>query len=491
MQTQANNNNNLVQSLFIKLLALIYFLAFTSLLPQIKGLIGINGILPVQNFLNQILASAGSKAYTTLPTIFWLDASDNYMIAACLLGMLFSISLFFGFYTRLTLISNWALYLSFLSVSRVFLAYQWDILLLETGFLAIFLAFLPASKSILWLTRFLLFKLMFMSGLVKILSGDPSWQKLTALDYHYFTQPIPNPLSWLIDKLPTIIDKASILIMFAIELLCPFLIFAKARARLIAFYAFVLLQLLIIISGNYCFFNLLTLALSTLLLEDRHLSVLPKRIVSFLNGDGQTKTPKFKIINSTISISLFIVLMTLNSFYLINKIVPSFKMPNLVTELVHKTYPWHLSSAYGLFAVMTKERNEIIIEASNDGKEWLAYEFHWKVGKLKKLPGQVAPHQPRLDWQMWFTALRGFNQSSNGWFMAFIEKLLVGEKEVLKLLAFNPFPDKPPKYIRASFYRYKFSSLKEFTESGQYWTREYIGKFMPAVSLQISNSEKQ
>ncbi len=388
-----------------------------------------------------------------------------------------------GIAPALLLAVLWAFYLSLVTVGGDFLAFQWDILLLEAGFLAIFLAPLGLKpglgsappKAIVWLLRWLLFRLMFSSGAVKLLSGDPTWRDLTALGYHYWTQPLPTWVAWYVNLLPDWFDTVSCALLFAIELGAPVLIAAPQGYRLVAFSALVFFQVLIFLTGNYCFFNLLTLALCVLLLDDR---VWPDRRRGRIEGaraSGRWEWPRFVVFPVA---GLVLVLSIVRTF---DPSRAGVAWPESLVELRRLAAPFGIVNGYGLFAVMTTTRPEIILEGSADGETWTEYQFRWKPGALERAPAFVEPHQPRLDWQMWFAALAPFGESP--WFVAFVHRLLEGSKPVAALLGTNPFPDTPPRYVRAVLYDYTFTDLRDGEATGRWWRRERKDLYLPAVSL--------
>jgi hypothetical protein len=463
---------------FLRALGVVYLVAFGSLLPQISGLWGSKGILPAAEFFHGAREALGAKAYWLFPSLGWLGASDGALKVICLLGILFSLILIFDVHPTFSVVSLpalWAFYLSLYYAGQDFMSFQWDILLLEAGFLAIFLPFSP--ELVRWLFLWLLFRLMFLSGAVKLLSGDSSWRDLTALTYHYFTQPLPNVLSWFAHQLPAWFHKVSQALMFVVELAVPFAFFAGRQLRLWAAGLVVGLQVFIFFTGNYNFFNVLTAALCLFLLDDEvFASFLPlwiqERAAAASFGDvgawlGQYAVPVA---------ALFLLVVTATLF--LGRFV---SLPQPARQLLAAVQPFHIANNYGLFAVMTKMRPEIVIEGSNDGKEWREYEFKWKPGDVQRAPGWVAPHQPRLDWQMWFAALSDYR--SNPWFMNFLARLLDGSPDVLGLIAKNPFPAAPPKHIRAQLYDYRFATPAERNASGDWWKRSLIGPYTPEISL--------
>jgi hypothetical protein len=388
------------------------------------------------------------------------------------------------------LILLWAIYLSLSTVCREFLGFQWDILLLEAGFLAIFFAprqwlprfsrETPPPLTVLWLFRWLLFRLMFMSGAVKLLSADSMWWNLTALTVHYETQPLPTWIGWYAHQLPVWCQKTSCGIMFVIELAVPLLILCGRRSRQIACAAFALLMLLISLSGNYCFFNLLTVALCVLLLDDKLLSRFSPRRMFSASPTMAAPTRLQPLRTAGVGVLAAVVLLV-SGTETAASLLRSRSLPRPLAALRRWISPLRSINSYGLFALMTSRRPEIVVEGSDDHVNWLAYEFKWKPGDLKRRPAIVAPHQPRLDWQMWFAALGDYR--SNPWFANFLVRLLQGSPDVLALLKKNPFPDRPPRYIRAVLYEYHFTDFDTRRATGEWWRREHKGLYCPEIAL--------
>jgi len=481
----------------LRALGLIYLIAFVSFWTQISGLIGHNGILSTDQFMSAVKQQCdtqgiGWERFHLLPTLCWVNLSDDFLNFQCATGTVLSILLIAGVAPAPCLALLWLFYLSLSIVSRDFLGFQWDNLLLETGFLAIFFAplqLLPrlsleasSSRIVLWLLRLLLFKLMFSSGCVKLLSGDPNWRNLTALTFHYQTQPLPTWIGWYAQQLPLWFQKFSCAAMFAIELGAPFLIFAPRRIRFFGCVAIVFLQILILLTGNYTFFNFLALALCLLLLDDFVLQhILPRKWFGPLSINHQPSTiNKFRWPRA-ITIPLATVVLAISLFQMISIFGVRSNLLMAAAMLDGWLQPLRTVNSYGLFAVMTTERREIIVEGSNDGTNWLPYEFKYKPGDVNRRPGFIEPFQPRLDWQMWFAALGNYQQ--NPWFGNFCEQLLQGSPEVLALLGKNPFPNHPPRFIRAEFYDYRFTNCAERRATGAWWKREFVGEYLPPVSL--------
>jgi predicted DCC family thiol-disulfide oxidoreductase YuxK/uncharacterized membrane protein YphA (DoxX/SURF4 family) len=486
-----------VRFIFLRGLALIYLIAFASLVPQIQGLAGSRGIMPAHELMTEAAEKAeqqhaGWQRYRVVPTIAWWNDSDSALNWQCGVGVACSVALLLGIAPAPMLFLLWALYLSLSSVTAPFLDFQWDNLLLETGFLAIFFAPLqwierpsrqpPPPALILWLLRWLMFRLMFESGCVKLLSGDPTWWNLSALRVHYETQPLPTWIGWYAHQLPARAQAISQFLMFVVELVVPVFIFCGRRFRLIAAALLALLQIIIILTGNYAFFNLLVLLLCIRLLDDRILKIFRRP----QTRDGapapvplQTRAPRWPW-PITLLLTALIVLVT--TMQVLGTMRSSERWPAPVIAIYLLLEPFRTINNYGLFANMTQTRPEIIVEGSNDGEKWVPYEFKYKVGDLKRAPGFVAPYQPRLDWQMWFAALS--TPRYNPWFVRFELRLLQNSAPVMKLLAKNPFPDAPPKYVRALLYEYHFTSRDERAVTGDWWRRSLLHEYLAPVSLE-------
>ena len=473
--------------LFLRAVAVVYLIAFASLSTQVIGLVGENGILPVRSFLESFHQQAGNDAYRFAPTLVWFNASDAFLQFLCSAGVVCSVLLAAGVLQKPMAIVLWIFYFSLYTAGQDFLSFQWDILLLETGFLAIFLApmnFLPrpsAEKSphplYIWLVRLLLFRLIFQSGVVKLASGDSCWRDLTALTYHYETQCIPTPLAWYAHLLPLWFQKFSAAMMFGVELFIPFLIFTPRRLRFAGAWAIIGFQLLIALTGNYTFFNLLTIVLCISLFDDRALRrLVPRSLRVGLQPRVVTGTG-----GRILRVAFASAMLALNAIHLVRLFVPWDSIPQIVFTAVRDTAPFNVVNSYGLFRVMTKTRPEVEVQGSNDGTNWRPYEFKYKAGDVMRPPPWVAPHQPRLDWQMWFAALSDYQ--NNPWFVNCCVRLLQGSPDVLALLEKNPFPELPPRYIRALLYEYHFTSRDERRSTGAVWKRELKGIYLPVITL--------
>ena len=492
---------------FLRALGVIYLIAFVSLWVQVDGLVGSNGISPVNQFLPAVRGQVGPDAYGLLPTLCWFNSSDVFLHFLCGSGVFCSLLLIFGFAPAVLLVALFVLYLSLTIAGQVFFNFQWDVLLLEAGFLSIFFApwrlwprefswrpgsaisaTEPVSQAALFLLKLLLFKLMLMSGVVKLTSGDDSWWNLTALDYHYWSQPLPTVFGWWADNSPEWFKHFSVAFCLVVEIVVPFFIWAPRRLRLIVAGLLIFLQLAIAITGNYCFFNLLTIALCLLLIDDSVAASLRRgpmrhRVAS---SATQCRDHNRRAVTERLStygaIGVIIVTLPINAWLIFSAFKPLSRPPRVLANLYEKLEPFRIVNGYGLFRVMTKDRGEIVLEGSADGIDWLPYEFKWKPGDVKRAPRWCAPHQPRLDWQMWFAALG--TPRENPWFATLIYRLLQGSHEVDGLLANNPFPHKPPRYIRAMFYRYRFTTVEELRQTGAWWKREELPEYLPTLSLE-------
>lgn len=444
--------------IFSRLLGLVYFAAFFPFIFQIRALIGENGILPLQKYLNFIALRLPKEKYYYFPTLFWFNASNKALMSVAFLGTFLSIVLMIGYFTPLALIGLYVLYLSIVWAGQIFLGYGWEGFLLEITIHAFLLNLTPIPDTFVWISiYFLLFRFHVQAGAVKLQSKDPYWRNLTATYIHYESQPLPNPLAWYMRKMPLWFHKASCLYMFFVEMVVPFAIFFGPEIRFVAFTLLVSLQLMIAFTGNFSFLNLMTIVLCTVLL-----GVQPTEV---------TWVAPFGIL-----------LLTLQAIRFANHFFPRSIFERILQPFQH----FFLVNRYGLFAVMTVKRYEIIPEGSDDMETWKPYGFRFKPDNVTERPPIIAPFQPRLDWQMWFLPFALFDP--NSWFQSFLSALLEGNKEVLKLVRINPFPDKPPKYIRARAYLYEYTSWAEGKLSKAWYKRKDAGLFTPTLTLKNPKS---
>jgi hypothetical protein len=444
----------------------------------VDGLIGGRGILPAGDLLGEVGPILGRERYWRVPTLLWLDPSDRGLHLLCWGGVVASLLLIAGVMPGLCLVVLWLFYLSLVTVGLPFLGYQWDTLLLESGLLGILFA--PRvfwlgrargepSHAVVWLFRWLVFRLMFLSGVVKLTSGDPSWWAWEAMKYHYETQPLPSWTSWYMHQMPPWFHEASVGFVFWTELIAPLLIFGPRRPRMVAFWSIMLLQALIAATGNYGFFNLLAAVLCLSLVEDRDWGRRAN------DRDDLPPPSWWRRVPIGVAGAIIVLVTTMEG---LDRSGWTVVFPETMEALRRWVSPLHSMNAYGLFAVMTTERREIIVEGSDDGETWAPYEFRWKPGDLRRRPRFATPHMPRLDWQMWFAALAP-DCRSQGWYLAFERRLLEGSPDVLRLLRGNPFPEHPPRYLRARSYRYRFTGRS----SRDSWRRDEKGLYCPPVGL--------
>jgi len=506
-EEKRKDNLVLARTIFLRSLGLVYFIAFISYYFQALGLNGWEGISSSNRYLELISSQSGLEKYWLYPTIFWLNSSDLALQAVPLICACLSLLVVAGIASGFLLPILWFCYLSIITVGGDFMSFQWDILLLETGFLSLFFADFhafdcfwvrgrasrnlgadaarrrfsldPLAPPVVmsWLFRLLIFKLMFSSGCCKLLSGDPNWWNLTALEYHYWTQPLPTPPAWLAAQMPAWFLKLSCVGVFLSELGLPFLVWGDRRFRLVFAISTVALQIIIMVTGNYTFFNILTIFLCIPILDDRYLTYLgPAGAKSESARADLNRVPlgKFRTALTVLMVSILLLLNGIHSFG--RSLVPS-----AAREYISLLYPWNLVNSYGLFAVMTTTRKEIIVEGSDDGQKWIPYSFKFKPGDLHRAPPIVAPYQPRLDWQMWFAALGPLEDSP--WFSQFIFRLLNGSPEVENLLESKPFADHAPTYIRARLEDYRFTDFSQMQKTGAWWKSSDDGMFFPPARL--------
>ena len=464
----------LISFLFLRLFGLIALSAFVSFAVQAQGLIGSRGVLPLRELV-AAAARLGPQRFFVAPMVFWLNDSDLAIHAVCWAGAGCSLMLVLGLLPRLSLVLVYALYLSLLYAGQTFMTFQWDTFLLETAIVALVMSFRPATG--VWLARWLLFRFMFMSGVVKLISGDPNWRNLSALSYHFLTQPLPTPLAWYAARLPADLLKAATAAVFFVELVLPFLLFCPRRLRFVAAFGILTLQTCILLTGNYNWFNLQTMLLCLPLIDDAALRrVSPARFVERVLARAKSRPPRRA---ATIAVNAAALMMVALSLVQMDERFGG-SPPELMLAIDDVFEPFHVVSPYGLFAVMTTTRDEIIVEGSDDGVQWREYEFRYKPGDVNRRPPWNIPHQPRLDWQMWFAALDDAQQ--NPWFSRFLERLLENEPSVTALLETNPFPDHPPTYVRAELYDYTYAGKDEHA-AGRWWDRRLAGLYFPKAHL--------
>lgn len=453
-------------------LGLVYLLAFSVVVNQFRPLCGEKGLLPVGQFLRQ-------TSFTESPSIFFLFPHDNAFAVCGWLGIALSVLAATGLSERFgDLVSMvvwtllWLLYLSFVNIGQTFYAFGWESLLLESGFLAIFLGSARTEPSVImiWLFRWLLFRVIFGAGLIK-LRGDPCWRDFTCLDYHFETQPMPNPLSWYFHWLPGWVHKGGVFFNHLAELAAPAAYFAPQPFVAGAGILTILFQGSLMVSGNFSWLNLLTLILAFSTFNDAQLA----RVIPL--GLPELIPPTTLHICAVWGVALLVAILSVKPA--LNLFSPH--------QIMNTSFnPLHLVNTYGAFGSITRERMEIILEGSDEAvpspaARWRTYEFKGKPGDPGRLPSQFAPYHLRLDWLMWFAAMP--SPYYEPWFIHLVERLLQGDRATLSLLKNNPFPDAPPRSIRATYYRYHFTTPTERTRTGFWWRSEQVGSYFPAVSL--------
>jgi len=476
----------LTRFVFLRLLGLVYTVAFLIVLFQWEPLLGSHGLLPARQFLEQAAGAWGHglAAFLHLPTLFWLGASDAAFRGLAILGFVLSLALLCGFANVPSLAALWLIYMSFVHVGQIFYGYGWEILLLETGFLAIFFAPLwrptpfprsaPPSPVVILLLRWLLFRVMLGAGLIK-LRGDPCWRDLTCLVFHYEIQPNPNPLSWYVHQLPVWFHRVEVLFNHVVELVAPFFLFGPRRARRVAGVLMVLFQVLLILSGNLSFLNWLTLTIAVACFDDGVFRpLLPvrwrERLDASVAGAVESKA------RGIAGYALLAVVGVLSVGPVAN-MLSSRQVMNTSFD------PFDLVNTYGAFGTIGRERYEIVLEGTDDdpsdpAARWVAYEFNCKPGDPARRPCWISPYHYRLDWQMWFLAMPGAPRDD--WFVHLVAKLLDGDPGARGLLAPGAFEDHPPRAIHALYYRYEMTDRGD--PGDDYWKRTRVGEYLSPLT---------
>jgi hypothetical protein len=514
----------------LRALAAIYFSAFYSLLFQIKGLIGPEGIQPAQSYLAAVAQSFAGACFWFAPTLFWFSARSPMLMAVMWIGLAASVVAFLNLWPRLSFFVCFVCYLSFVAAAGEFANYQSDGMLLEAGFLALFFAppgvrpgwgaDHPASRASLFLLQWEWFRIYFESGMVKLLSGDPEWRRLTAMDQYYQNGPLPTWIGWYVEHLPHWFQVATAAGTLTLELGLVWMFFFPRRVRLLCFCIVTPWEIGVILTANYTFLNYLVLSLGFLLLDDKALlGFVPERLrprvlesapmpevreeppLSIVavpepgaaEADSETAPAAdansrrsarrgFVAGSSVARLALAAVLLSWIGYDTTAELIgiPLRGIP-LPTAPIAALAPFRIANQYGLFAVMTRGRYEIEFQGSNDGENWTPYPFRYKPQAVNEPPRIYAPYQPRFDWNLWFASLGSWRDDDLVPLTQ--ERLLVNDADVLALFKRNPFPQSPPRYVRAVLWQYWFTSMDEKRRTGDWWRRQLMGLYAPEMML--------
>ena len=501
---------------FLRALAAIYFSAFLALVYQIKGLVGPQGILPAEQYLHAI-SRLGALRFWYAPTLFWISAGNQALMIVTWIGLLASVAAFLNAWPRLSFFVCWVCFLSFVCSAGDFSGYQSDGMLLEAGFIALF--FVPRG---LWpglgtnsppvrMSLFLLlwewFRIYFESGIVKLLSGDPEWRHLTAMDEYYQNGPLPTWIGWYVQHLPHWFHVATAAGTLAMEIGIVWMLFLPRRVRLICFFIVTPWEIGVILTANYAFLNYLVLFLGFLLLDDRSVRwLVPERFLRTLDAQSSEveEPPVWQPASeapacpvrvergwwshvSALRVAVTAVLLTWIAYDTTAELIHMpWRDAPLPTAPIVALEPLRIANQYGLFAVMTRGRYEIEFQGSDDGQTWKPYLFCHKPQALNQAPGIYAPYQPRFDWNLWFASLTDWQQAT---IVPLTEEhLLMGDQEVLSLFCGNPFPNAPPKYIKAVLWQYWFTTMAEKRQTGDWWRRQLVGLYAPEL-MQAPNGK--
>jgi hypothetical protein len=514
--------------IFLRALGAIYFSAFFSLVFQIRGLIGPEGILPASEYLNGVAEQVGHARCWYVPSILWLSSGSHMLTGLCWVGMAAAILLVFNIWPRAMLVVCFVCFLSFVSAAGDFSGYQSDGMLLEAGFLSLFIApggfrpgfgeKRPPVRAAMYLLLWEWFRIYFESGVGKIAGGDPEWRNFTAMDDYYQNGPLPTWIGWYVQHLPHWFHAGATFYTLALELVLIWAAFLPRPFRIVLFFIVTPWQIGIILTANYAFLNYLVLILAILLLDDRFLlrffpvgwkqpllalsttppigSASPSADqLSILASPSNSPTgepqagkelslsmwQKNSFWLSPLRVAVITVLLVWIFYATTAQMVWMITPAPLPTSPVVLLEPFRIANRYGLFERMTRGRYEIEFQGSNDGQTWIAYPFRHKPQDLDKPPRIYAPYQPRFDWNLWFASLGEWRD--NPLVLRTELRLLSNDSDVLALFAANPFPNAPPKQVRAVLWQYWFTSMAEKRDHGLWWRRELLGLYAPAIQL--------
>jgi lipase maturation factor 1 len=521
--------------LFLRAIGVIYFSAFYSLAFQIRGLLGPDGLLPAGEYLKTVAQYFGAyfvaARYWYAPTLLWLDSSDRALMILCWLGMIASLLLVLNFWPRGTLAVCFILFLSFVTAAQDFSGYQSDGMLLSSGIICLFFAprgfrpgwgaAEPPSRASLFLLQLVWFSIYFDSGIAKYFGGDPSWRNFTAMDEYYQNGPLPTWIGWYVQHLPEWFHASAAVFTIVAELLLVWMLFLPRRFRIICFCIVTFLQINIILTANYAFLNYLVLSLGILLLDDRLLvKFFPELCIALVRQNlipREPEKPEKAIVELDLSpgalaasdsaaslaeklpgssapawnvragqlvsaASLWVTafflawLLYANIFLVLRQVFPTFSLPSKPVAVLE---PFRIDNHYGLFGRMTWKRYEIEFQGSDDGTHWITYPFRNKPQDPAEAPRIYAPYQPRFDWNLWFASLGEWRD--NPWVLRAEQLLLSNDQDVIALFAANPFPQNPPKQVRAVLWQYWFTDLPTKRTTGMWWRREMLGLYAPSL----------
>ncbi len=509
---QGAPDHHISRWIFLRALGLIYFSAFYSLIFQIRGLIGPQGILPAEGYLAAVERGLGSLRFWYAPTLLWISSGSHMLMALCWVGIAASLLVVANVWPRAMLVVCFVCFLSFVSAAGDFSGYQSDGMLLEAGFLSLFFApggFLPGwgrmrppIRASLFLLLWEWFRIYFESGVVKLASGDPEWRHLTAMDQYYQNGPLPTWIGWYVQHLPHWFQAATVVATLALELVIVWMLFLPRRWRIVCFFIVTPWQIAVILTANYAFLNYIVLVLGFLLLDDRFLiRFVPARWRFPVAADSDTPaegesnperpmedpsaaSPRSRLRRQAHSLGVAANAVMLGWIFYATT-VPMLQMfwrtIPLPIEPITALQPFRIANEYGLFAVMTPNRYEIEFQGSDDGHTWVAYPFRYKPQALNQAPGIYAPYQPRFDWNLWFASLGSWTQYPI--VPRTEELLLTNDPDVLALFAGNPFSDHPPREVRAVLWQYWFTTMAEKQATGDWWRRLLLGAYAPTLTM--------
>jgi lipase maturation factor 1 len=482
--------------LFLRALGAIYCSAFFSLVFQIRGLIGPQGIFPAGPYLQAVAQSLGHwQRLWYAPTVLWLSSGPGMLNALCWAGMAASMLLLLNFWPRGMLAICFVCFLSFIAAAQDFSSYQSDGMLLEAGFISLFFTpsgfrpglgrTHPASRASHLLLQWEWFRIYFESGMAKILSGDPEWRHFTAMDEYYQNGPLPTWIGWYVQHLPHWFHAATVYATLAMELGVVWMFFLPRRWRIVCFFIVTPWEIGVILTANYTFLNYLVLALGVLLLDDRFLErFIPAKwktdaaMSASNNAPMSEATPWRQALRRTRTAAALVVssgMLTWIFYATTAEMLANFPLPTFPIVALE---PFRIANRYGLFAVMTRGRYEIEFQGSDDGENWKPYHFRYKPQELNEAPRIYAPYQPRFDWNLWFASLGSWREYP---IVPNTEvRLLSNDNDVLRLFADSPFP-RPPREIRALLWQYWFTSMAEKRQTGMWWRRQLLGRYAPTL----------